>query len=104
MLWIIIIVIIILVIGIIIATVQKPVEQPYEEKFKIAMRNYSVLQKQYTQLQESYETLKLKYSPYEKIINAVYVPGKFLNATLDKASKDNERQLLAMKTKSGKEI
>ena len=70
MLWIIIIVIIILVIGIIIATVQKPVEQPYEEKFKIAMRNYSVLQKQYTQLQESYETLKLKYSPYEKIINA----------------------------------
>jgi len=39
-----------------------------------------------------------------KITNAVYVPGKFLNATLDKASKDNERQLLAMKTKSGKEI
>ncbi len=39
-----------------------------------------------------------------KIINAVYVPGKFLNATLDKASKDNERQLLAMKTKSGKDI
>ena len=44
-------------------------------------------------------------SPAEgRIINAVYVPGKFLNATLDKASKDNERQLLAMKTKSGKEI
>ncbi len=39
-----------------------------------------------------------------KITNVVYVPGKFLNATLDKASKDNERQLLAMKTKSGKDI
>ena len=39
-----------------------------------------------------------------KITKAVYVPGKFLNATLDKASKDNERQLLAMKTTSGKEI
>lgn len=38
------------------------------------------------------------------ITKAVYVPGKFLNATLDKASKDNERQLLAMKTVSGKEI
>lgn len=38
------------------------------------------------------------------ITKAVYVPGKFLNATLDKASKDNERQLLAMKTASGKEI
>ena len=38
------------------------------------------------------------------ITKAVYVPGKFLNATLDKASKDNERQLLAMKTKSGKDI
>lgn len=39
-----------------------------------------------------------------KITKSVYVPGKFLNATLDKASKDNERQLLAMKTKSGKDI
>lgn len=39
-----------------------------------------------------------------KITKAVYVPGKFFNATLDKASKDNERQLLAMKTKSGKDI
>ena len=39
-----------------------------------------------------------------KITKAGYVPGKFLNATLDKASKDNERQLLAMKTTSGKEI
>jgi len=34
----------------------------------------------------------------------VYVPGKFFNATLDKASKDNERQLLSMQTKNGKEI
>ena len=39
-----------------------------------------------------------------KITKAVYVPGKFINATLDKASKDNERQLLAMKTTSGKDI
>lgn len=39
-----------------------------------------------------------------KITKSVYVPGKFFNATLDKASKDNERQLLAMKTKSGKDI
>ena len=39
-----------------------------------------------------------------KITKSVYVPGKFLNATLDKASKDNERQLLEMKTKSGKDI
>lgn len=39
-----------------------------------------------------------------KITKSVYIPGKFLNATLDKASKDNERQLLAMKTKSGKDI
>ena len=39
-----------------------------------------------------------------KIMKSVYVPGKFLNATMDKASKDNERQCLAMKTTSGKEI
>lgn len=39
-----------------------------------------------------------------KITKTVYIPGKFFNATLDKASKDNERQLLGMKTKSGAEI
>lgn len=44
-------------------------------------------------------------SPAEgKVTKAVYVPGKFLNATLDKASKDNERQLVGMKTTSGKDI
>ena len=39
-----------------------------------------------------------------KITKSVYVPGKFLNATMDKASKDNERQILAMKTTSGKDL
>ena len=39
-----------------------------------------------------------------KILKSVYVAGKFLNATLDKASKDNERQILAMKTKGGKTL
>ena len=38
------------------------------------------------------------------ITKAIYIPGKFLNATLDKASKDNERQLLLMNTVSGKDI
>ena len=38
------------------------------------------------------------------ITKTCYVKGKFVNATLDKASKDNERQLLAMKTACGKEI
>lgn len=33
-----------------------------------------------------------------------YVPGKFLNASLDKASVDNERQLVKMKLSSGEEI
>ncbi len=33
-----------------------------------------------------------------------YVAGKFLNASLDKASEDNERQLVKMKTTQGKEI
>lgn len=38
------------------------------------------------------------------ITKTSYIKGKFFNATLDKASKDNERQLLAMKTENGKEI
>ncbi|MBR2300088.1 MAG: phosphatidylserine decarboxylase [Alphaproteobacteria bacterium] len=39
-----------------------------------------------------------------EILKTTYVKGKFFNATLDKASKDNERQLIAMKTSSGKTI
>lgn len=39
-----------------------------------------------------------------KILRQAYIKGKFFNATLDKASKDNERKLLAMRTDCGKEI
>ncbi len=63
--------------------------------------------KQYTRVSVfmSVFNVHVNRAPAEgKITKAVYVPGKFLNATLDKASKDNERQLLAMKTVSGKDI
>lgn len=36
-----------------------------------------------------------------KIIKMVYVPGKFLNAELDKASEENERQCLTLETSDG---
>ena len=39
-----------------------------------------------------------------EILKTTYIKGKFFNATLDKASKDNERQLLSMKTTTGKTI
>lgn len=39
-----------------------------------------------------------------KITKLVYVPGLFINATLDKASADNERQLVRMTTSGGKDI
>jgi len=39
-----------------------------------------------------------------KITKLAYVPGKFFNASLDKASEDNERQLVAMKTDGGGRI
>ncbi|MBM3512237.1 MAG: phosphatidylserine decarboxylase [Alphaproteobacteria bacterium] len=35
------------------------------------------------------------------VVKEEYTPGKFLNATLDKASEDNERQALLFKTESG---
>lgn len=38
------------------------------------------------------------------VTKLAYVPGKFLNASLDKASKDNERQLVELKTAEGREI
>ena len=39
-----------------------------------------------------------------EILKTKYIKGKFFNATLDKASTDNERQLISMKTSSGKTI
>ncbi|MCP4354690.1 MAG: phosphatidylserine decarboxylase [Proteobacteria bacterium] len=39
-----------------------------------------------------------------KILKNVYVPGKFLNADLDKASKDNERNLVLIETKKKHKI
>ncbi len=37
------------------------------------------------------------------IVKQVYTPGKFLNASLEKASVDNERHALLLKTSSNKE-
>ena len=39
-----------------------------------------------------------------KITKIVYVPGKFLNAELDKASEENERQCLTLETGNGTRI
>ena len=44
-------------------------------------------------------------SPVLALIEDIfYVPGKFFNATLDKASEENERNLIKFKTNSGDEI
>ncbi|HMK41906.1 MAG TPA: phosphatidylserine decarboxylase [Methyloceanibacter sp.] len=39
-----------------------------------------------------------------RIVGSVYVPGKFLNAELDKASDENERQALVVETAEGKKF
>ena len=39
-----------------------------------------------------------------KIKEMVYVPGKFINAELDKASEDNERSITLVETKDGQEV
>lgn len=39
-----------------------------------------------------------------KITKSIYNPGKFLNASFDKASEENERQSLVLETKDHKEI
>ncbi len=38
------------------------------------------------------------------VIKDEYTPGKFLNATLDKASEDNERQALVIRTADGRDF
>lgn len=39
-----------------------------------------------------------------KILEVVYRPGKFFNATLDKASEDNERSTVLLETNDGRKI
>jgi phosphatidylserine decarboxylase len=39
-----------------------------------------------------------------KITHMYYIPGKFLNASLDKASEENERQLMTVETASGQSV
>jgi phosphatidylserine decarboxylase len=39
-----------------------------------------------------------------RVVHSVYVPGKFLNAELDKASEDNERRALVIETPSGAKV
>lgn len=39
-----------------------------------------------------------------KVIRLVYIAGKFLNASLDKASEDNERQLVALEMADGRRV
>jgi phosphatidylserine decarboxylase len=39
-----------------------------------------------------------------RIVQSVYVPGKFLNAELDKSSEENERRAMTIETSSGERI
>jgi phosphatidylserine decarboxylase len=39
-----------------------------------------------------------------RVVQSVYVPGKFLNAELDKASEDNERRAMVIETAAGEKI
>jgi phosphatidylserine decarboxylase len=39
-----------------------------------------------------------------RVVQSVYVPGKFLNAELDKASEENERRAMVIETPAGEKI
>jgi phosphatidylserine decarboxylase len=39
-----------------------------------------------------------------RIVQSVYVPGKFLNAELDKSSEENERRAMTIETSSGERV
>lgn len=39
-----------------------------------------------------------------KVLKTLYIPGKFFNADLDKASKDNERNLILVETDNGDKV
>ena len=39
-----------------------------------------------------------------RVVHSVYVPGKFLNAELDKASEENERRAMVIETPAGEKI
>lgn len=39
-----------------------------------------------------------------RVVQSVYVPGKFLNAELDKASEENERRAMVIETQAGEKV
>ena len=39
-----------------------------------------------------------------RVVHSVYIPGKFLNAELDKASEENERRAMVIETPSGEKV
>ena len=63
--------------------------------------------KQYTRISIFMDVLccHVNRVPYSCTINKIfYKPGKYINATLDKASEDNERNYLQLTNSSGEEI
>ena len=39
-----------------------------------------------------------------RVVHSVYIPGKFLNAELDKASEENERRAMVIETPAGEKV
>ena len=39
-----------------------------------------------------------------RVVHSVYIPGKFLNAELDKASEENERRAMVIETAAGEKV
>ena len=63
--------------------------------------------KKYTRISVFMDVLccHVNRTPYTGIIDKIfYKPGKYINATLDKASEDNERNYLKLKNSNGDEI
>ena len=70
-------------------------------------KEFSLENKKFTRISIFMNVLQchVNRSPVLALIEDIfYVPGKFLNATLDKASEDNERNIIKFKTKNGDEI
>jgi len=70
-------------------------------------KEFSLENKKFTRISIFMSVFKchVNRSPVLALVEDIfYVPGKFLNATLDKASEDNERNLIKFKTNTGDEI
>lgn len=98
----------------VIPTEQGILVSPADGKITAIVENESMPEEIDTGNNEKFTRISIFLNVFDVHVNRIpvnatverthYIPGKFFNATLDKSSKENERNILLLKTESGENM